>query len=120
MPRAQLVAVAVLLVGGLFLTFIVALRVAEKRRPWVVHVDSNESERYAAGRFGSLEEALAACRRLVDEDLEAMLRANPGVSAERLFGLWAAYGDHPFVDGSGWNARDYTLDRCQSLTNHPE
>ena len=86
MPRAQLVAVAVLLVGGLFLTFIVALRVAEKQRPWVVHVDSNESER----------------------------------CAERLFGLWTAYGDHPFVDGSGWNARDYTLERCQSLTNHPE
>ena len=120
MPRAQLVAVAVLLVGGLFLTFIVALLVAEKRRPWVVHVDSNESERYAAGRFGSLEEALAVCRRLVDEDLEAMLRANPGVSAERLFGLWTAYGDHPFVDGSGWNARDYTLERCQSLTSRPE
>ena len=117
MPRAQLVAVALLLVGGLFLTFIVALRVAEQRRPWVVQVDSNERERYTVGRFGSVEEALAACRRLVDEDLEAMLRANPGVSAERLLGLWSSFGESPFVLGSGFSAVYYVRWRCAELVS---
>ena len=117
MPRAQLVAVVFLLVGGLFLTFIVALRVDEQRRPWVVQVDSNERERYTAGRFGSLEEALAACWRLVDEGLEAMLRANPGVSAERLLGLWSTFGESPFVVGSGFSAVDYVRWRCAELAS---
>lgn len=117
MPRAQLVAVAVLLLGGLFVTFIVALRVAERRRPFVVQVDSNERERYAAGRFATVDEAIAACRRLVDEDLEAMLRANPGVSAERLLGLWSTFGESPLVIGSGFSAVDYARWRCAELAS---
>jgi hypothetical protein len=115
LPRAQLVAVALLLVGGLFVTFIVAPRVAEKRRPFVVQVDSNHRERYSAGRFATVDEAIGACRRIVAEDLEAKARANPGISAERLFGLWVAYSDRPFVVGWGWSARDYANTRCEKL-----
>jgi hypothetical protein len=51
-----------------------------------VIVDDNfhymdESERYEHGVFATAEEAIAACKRIVDEDLGNIHSHNPGVAA---------------------------------------
>ena len=40
-------------------------------------------ERYQHGVFSTAEEAIAACKRIVDEDLEQALK--PGMSAAELY-----------------------------------
>jgi len=92
-------------------------RVAARRRPWAVLVDDNfhhmdESERATHGRFATLEEALAACRAIVDEDLARLAAANPGAGGPALFDLYAQFGADPWVAGSTWSAWDYARERC--------
>ncbi len=68
--------------------------------PYKVMVDDNfhymeEDERWEYGTFASAEEALDACRRLVDEALMAEYR--DGATAEQLFVRYTSFGDDPFI-----------------------
>jgi hypothetical protein len=80
----------------------------------------NVDERSEYGTFGSAEEALAACRRLVDEALMAEYR--DGATAEQLFVRFSSFGDDPFIvalddaPAVEFSARAYAQTRAAELT----
>jgi hypothetical protein len=90
-----------------------------------VFVDDNfhymdESERYQLGEFLTLEEAIAASRKIVDEYLLSAYQ--PGMTAESLYQSYVAFGEDPFilaVPGQGaavlFSAWEYAKQRCQEL-----
>ena len=92
-----------------------------------VMVDDNfhfmdESERYEHGTFNTLEEAVAAGRRIVDEDLISSYK--PGVTATELYELYCSFGRDPYVLSVGgraksnkFRARSYARGRCKALTS---
>jgi hypothetical protein len=91
-----------------------------------VMVDDNfhymdEDERYEHGVFPTAAEAVAACRRIVDEDLKAAFK--PGITEQELYESYTMFGADPFVVSvdstdepvqfSAWN---YAKERCRALT----
>jgi hypothetical protein len=90
-----------------------------------VMVDDNfhyqdESERRELGVYKTLEEALAACRAVVDRSLSEEYR--PGISAEKLFDRYTSFGEDPFiraVDGANegvlFSAWTYAKERCEAI-----
>lgn len=58
----------------------------------------DESERYKAGEYDTLEEAEAQCREIVRQSLEA--------SGWNLEG-WKHYGEDPYIIGGKFSAWDY-------------
>lgn len=65
-----------------------------------VLVDDNfhymdESERDQLGEFDTLEDAVLACKRIVDEFLISNYR--PGMTVAELLTQYAFYGEDPFV-----------------------
>jgi hypothetical protein len=67
-----------------------------------VLVDDNfdymdESKRWEQGRYDTLEEAMAVCKRMVDDFLQDAYR--PGMSAEELERAYRMFGDDPFIPG---------------------
>ena len=89
---------------------------------YTVMVDENghyrdESERYEHGTFASYDEALAACRRIVDEFLALQHRA--GMAATDLYSLYTTFGEDPYIipdqPGSSFSAWEYARLRCDQL-----
>jgi hypothetical protein len=90
-----------------------------------VMVDDNfhyqdSDERWEQGTYETMEEALAACRGIVDQSLEKEHR--PGTSAEALYGRYMSFGDDPFIvvlDGSDdratFSAWSYAKERCRVI-----
>jgi hypothetical protein len=82
------------------------------------HYQDPES-RWELGTFDTAAEALAACRKMVDEDL--LEQHKPGMSAADLFTVYKALGDDPFivpVDGAApieFSAWDYAEERCRAI-----
>lgn len=77
----------------------------------------DEAERYEHDRFHSCEEAIAACKKIVDDYLLA--NHSPGMAAEELFRSYTTFGEDPFVlttdeqcQFSAWN---YARQRCEVL-----
>ena len=65
-----------------------------------VLVDDNfhymdEEERYEHGSFATADEAIAACKRIVDEDLAQYFK--PGIDGSALYEMYTLFGDDPFV-----------------------
>jgi hypothetical protein len=78
----------------------------------------DEDHRYEHGEFDSPDEAVAACKRIVEECLEHMLK--PNMTAEALFELYAMFGEDPFViPAHAFSAWDYAKERCEVLTQVP-
>jgi hypothetical protein len=68
---------------------------------YTVAVDDNfhsmdESERFTFGTFTSLDAAIDACRRIVDEFLEENRRGEP-LSGDELYKSYVAFGPDPFI-----------------------
>src|SRR5689334_7390015 len=55
----------------------------------------DESERSDHGVFATAEEAVAACKAMVDDELNTM--RTPGMSVEELYRLYIGFGPDPFV-----------------------
>lgn len=82
----------------------------------------NEDERFEYGVFPSAAEAVAACRKIVDNDLDSMWR--PGTTAAALYRLYVSFGPDPFampvdpddpsVDFSAWT---YAKVRCKEIAS---
>ncbi len=90
----------------------------EKR--YTVMVDDNfhymdEEHRYKYGEFSTYEEAVAACKKVVDEELRDLLKQ--GVKLEELSATWSLYGSDPYILGgsSRFSARDYVTEKTQEL-----
>lgn len=87
-----------------------------------VMVDDNfhymdESERYQLGEFATLDAAIAAARKVVDECLESAY--TPGMGADELMAGYCQFGEDPFIvavseDSAGvpFSGRDYARLRC--------
>jgi hypothetical protein len=70
----------------------------------------DEAEAYAITGFRTEADALAKCHKIVDQDLEA--NAEPGRTAEDIFGYYTMFGEDPSIVGpkdkpdvtfSGWH-----------------
>lgn len=90
--------------------------------PYTVFVDDNahymdESERYKLGEYETATVAVAAARRLVDDDLASLY--TPGMSADDLYRHYTAFGVDPFVvpadDDSAFSAWAYARTRCDEI-----
>jgi len=80
----------------------------------------DESERYEFGEFPTLEAALEASRRIVDQDLVHIYQ--PGMTAQQLFEGYKMGGEDPFIvsstpeDAAGlFSAWDYAKRRCEEM-----
>jgi hypothetical protein len=77
----------------------------------------DEDERTEHGEFESLEAAVAACRRIVDEFL--LSTYTPGMSAEALYDHYTGFGTDPFIVGgearNDFSAWDYARRRCKEI-----
>jgi hypothetical protein len=90
-----------------------------------VMVDDNfhyqdSDERRELGIYETLEEALAACRAIVNQSLEEEYR--PGISAEALYDRYTSFGDDPFIvvlddtdDSATFSAWSYAKERCRMI-----
>ena len=82
----------------------------------------DESEQDDHGVFPNADEAIAACKEIVDDDLNAMWK--PGMTAKELYRLYVAFGPDPFVvpldlkdpdvEFSAWT---YAKDQCEHLVS---
>ncbi len=89
-----------------------------------VLVDDNynlppDSDRYKLGDYATLEEAIAACKRMVDDFLDG--HPQPGEPAEERFKGYAQYGPDPFIVSNdpdsgvvAFSAWEYAKQRCES------
>jgi hypothetical protein len=97
--------------------------------PYIVKVDDNfhymdEDERYELATFATLDEALAACRKLVDDWLAD--NHKPGMTAAQLYELYCGFGEDPFIVapnepslGVPFSARDYVRERVAAICGAP-
>jgi hypothetical protein len=99
--------------------------------PYTVLVDDNyhymdESERYTLGAFRSAEVAIEACKRLVDDFLEASCKGlDP--SSEKLYEHYVAFGPDPFIVTNDpgipeppFSAWEYAREQCFGHLAKPE
>jgi hypothetical protein len=77
--------------------------IASPAHSYRVLVDDNfhhmdDRERWTLGTFASCEEALAACRRLLDAWLREAWET--GMTAEPLYAKYTRFGEDPFIQPS--------------------
>ena len=82
----------------------------------------DESERSDHGVFANADEAIAACKAMVDDELNTMQK--PGMTAKELYRLYVAFGPDPFVLPLNPKAPDvefsawaYAKERCKELVS---
>jgi hypothetical protein len=89
---------------------------------YTLYVDDNfhymdEEERYKAGEFESLADAVAKAKQIVDEFLAAAYKE--GMTDEELHHQYVSFGEDPFIVGgppaSDFSAWDYARQRCQEI-----
>jgi hypothetical protein len=87
--------------------------------PFTVIVNENshymdESESYTLGEFETAEQALAACKEMVDQDLAEL--HTPGVPADELYRQYTTFGRDPYIvpadDRSKFSAWEYAKECC--------
>ncbi len=91
--------------------------------PYVVMVDDNfhyaDSDcRCADGTFPTADEALARCRQIVDEYLNAAEKIEGRASATRLWESYVMFGEDPYIVARNaapveFSAWDYARGRCE-------
>jgi len=80
--------------------------------------------RSSGGTFATEAEAIAVCKRIVDNCLQEQMQ--PGMDAVALLEHYHAFGDDPFIvvrhnddeaptDDSGFSAWDYAEERCGTV-----
>jgi len=92
-----------------------------------VMVDDNfhftdEDERYQHGIFRTAQAAIAACKRIVDSDLDDFMK--PGMTASELYAAYTGFGRDPFIVCIGpdvervhFSAWKYAEERSSVLTS---
>ncbi|SHN86958.1 hypothetical protein [Bradyrhizobium erythrophlei] len=84
----------------------------------------DEEHRYEHGAFGTADEAVAACKQIVDGCLTHMLK--PGMTANALYEQWVMFGEDPYVmpvDRTDarvvFSAWEYAKEQCEVLELAP-
>jgi len=77
-----------------------SLKKNTQSKKYEAYVDDNfhfmdENERYKLGDFGTCEEAIAACMKIVDEFLEEGYEK--GMSFKELYEGYIGFGEDPFI-----------------------
>jgi hypothetical protein len=90
-----------------------------------VMVDDNfhymdSDARWEQGTYETVEEALAACRGIVDHSLAE--KYTPGVSVEAMYDDYVCFGEDPFIvvlggvdDRAKFSAWSYAKERCRMM-----
>jgi hypothetical protein len=90
-----------------------------------VLVDDNfdymdQDKRYEHGVFPTAEEAIAACKRIVDSNLNDFME--PGMTASELYAAYTGSGDDPFIvcvntddEPVRFSAWDYAQERSRLM-----
>ena len=86
-----------------------------------VYVDDNyhyqdKDRRYTHGEFDTLQAAVEAAKKIVDDGLLGDYR--PGMSASELYDRYTMFGEDPWVSGPGtkdFSAWEYAKSRCEIL-----
>jgi hypothetical protein len=77
----------------------------------------DESHRYKFGEFNTLEKAIEACKKIVDEFLQENYK--PGMTSDELITQYAFFGEDPFIIGADekvpFSARDYASERVKEI-----
>jgi hypothetical protein len=94
--------------------------------PYVVMIDDNfhymdEDERVTHGSFATLEDAIAACKEIVDSSLAHLFES--GMNAAQLVERYRHFGDDPFIVGPrehaevgpAFSAWTYAASRCGAV-----
>lgn len=79
-------------------------------------------DRYAHGTFDTLDAAIRAAKRIVDDYLDAAYE--PGMSGQRLWQIYVMFGDDPFIASeeltvSPFSAWSYASERIRSWNVRP-
>jgi hypothetical protein len=98
---------------------------AEGAGKYRVLVDDNydymdESRRWERGQYDTVEEAIGACKEMVDAWLQDHYR--PGMTAEELEKGYKMFGDDPFVPGvdpEAFSAWSYASQRARVICGGP-
>jgi len=94
----------------------------EQLKKYVVYVDDNfhyqdESERYKLGEFETCDEAIEACKKIVDEFIERGYVK--GIRYKDLYDGYLFFGEDPFIfsddETCRFSAWDYSKKRCREL-----
>lgn len=86
-----------------------------------VMVDDNfhymeEDERFTHGEFETLEQAIEACKKIVNDFLEHAY--TPGATAEKLYEHYISFGEDPWISGGegvAFSAWTYAKQRCAEI-----
>jgi hypothetical protein len=71
---------------------------------------------FANGQFETLESAVAAAMKIVDDCL--LSEYEPGMSAVSLYSQYTSFGEDPWISGPGnseFSAWEYAKTRCQQI-----
>ena len=88
-----------------------------------VLVDDNfhyhdESERFKHGEFETYQEAVNACKEIVDAELLGLYKK--GTSAAELYASYTSFGEDPFIRPAPkedrFSAWEYARKRCEEFT----
>ena len=92
-----------------------------------LYVDDNyyypdEDERYRAGVFDTLEEAIAEAKRIIDDFLMSVHKKHPDLSAEDLFKEYTKYGVDPWIlpNYGNFNSWEYAEERSEEICTAKE
>ena len=85
---------------------------------YIVMIDDNfhymdEGHRYKHGEFSTYADAVAACKKILDEELDNMLKQ--GVDSKDLSSTWSMFGVDPFIIGGSeiFSSRDYITEKTK-------
>ena len=80
----------------------------------------DSDDRREQGIYETVEEAVAVCRKIVDQTLEE--ECKPGISAEVLYDRYVSFGDDPSIvvldgadDRATFSAWSYAKERCHAI-----
>ena len=95
--------------------------------PYKVMVDDNfdymaEDKRYEHGVFLTAEEAISACKRIVDSNLNGFMKL--GMTSSELYDAYIQFGDDPFIvcvkpddESVKFSAWNYAEERSRVVTS---
>ena len=87
----------------------------------ITRLDDARTNVRQVGEFATHDEAIAACRRMIDDFLAREHKA--GMNAALLFGRYQRFGESPFIfgepghtmDARGFNHLQYAKSRCDEI-----
>lgn len=76
----------------------------------------DEDHRYKSGEYLTYNEAVSACKKLIDGELSDMLKQ--GTDPKELSVQWAMFGEDPFIMGLSegekrFSAREYVAEKMK-------